>query len=143
MGNCLKIPHRNNRISSSFGMNGRNSVYGIPEHPRYPPPRPSVRPSVQQAWTESRTQEYIIRILENDKIIRFPKHYGNECCICLENSPNIYLKCGHSDFCYDCISKLIEFNYAMNKVPKCPVCREIITSVYLGYILEFKTGLVI
>ena len=136
MGNCLKIPHRNNRISSSFDMNGRNSVYGIPEHP-------SDHPSVRQAWTESRNQEYIIRILENDKIIRFPKHYGNECCICLENSPNIYLKCGHSDFCYNCISKLIEFNYAMNKVPKCPVCRGIITSVYLGYILEFKTGLVI
>ena len=84
MGNCLKIPNRNNRISSSFGMNGRNSVYGIPEHPRYPPPHPSDHPSVQQAWTESRTQEYIIRELENDKIIRFPKHYGNECCICLE-----------------------------------------------------------
>jgi len=147
MGNCLNFSRRNNRISSSFHVNGRSSMYGIPEHPNYPAPRPSVRPNVRpnvrQAWTESRNQEYVIRKLDNDKIIRFPEQYGSECCICLENSPNVYLNCSHHNFCYNCISKLVEFNYAMNKVPKCPICREIITSVNLGYILEFKTGFVI
>ena len=143
MGNCLKIPRRSNRISSSFDVNGRNSIYGIPEHPNYPAPRPSVRPSARQAWTESRNQEYVIRTLEPDKIIKFGERFGKECCICLENNPEVYLNCGHHEFCYNCISQLVEFNYSMNTVPKCPVCREIISSVYLGYTLEFKTGFVI
>ena len=142
MGNCLKISTRNNRVSSSFDLNGRNSVYQLPEHPRYPPP-PNRPPRLREAWTESRNNPYIINHLENDKIIPFGVHSDSECCICLENSPNVYLNCYHHQFCYSCISQLVKFNYSMNKVPKCPICREVITCVSMGYTLEFKTGFVV
>jgi hypothetical protein len=147
MGNCLKIPRRNNRVSSSFDLNGRNSINTsiIPEHPRYPPPpRPQqaglLGPDrIREAWAESRETQYTIKFLEKDKIFLL----GNPdepCSICLEETPQAQLNCGHNQFCYSCMVKLVRFNFTMNTAPKCPICRKLITSIFLGYTLEFNTG---
>lgn len=147
MGNCLKIPRRNNRVSSSFYIDGSNSINTsiVPEHPRYPPP-PRPRPSgllgpdrFQEAWAESRETQYTIKSLERDKIIQLGNH-DELCSICLEEAPQAQINCGHNQFCYSCIVKLVRFNYSMNTAPKCPICREPISNIFLGYILEFNTG---
>ena len=55
-------------------------------------------------------------------VIQDTKPCHGECCICMEETPLVLLKCGHT-FCSDCLHKTVENHFDCKMV--CPMCRDI------------------